>query len=333
MSGPVQNKMLSGLEPLVTITGDLTITTLHGGNTILANPGGGTIKITLPTAFTNGFHLRVMKISSGTVYFEAGASATIYNTDTAIVNLYETIDVWNGIGTSNEWVLQGTLEPAPGALPTELTYYWSIESVSLSGSDVDSWIEQKAAVGDDWSQTGSNRPTIVTNGGPGGTVDAIAFNGTDQFFPRFVLSGSVSQAFFVTICMDELEGGSSEGYIFDDTPAASFMMMRMNFSEINCYSGGGGSFDVVPFGTLPAGWYVLTVHFDGTNTAALLDGGSWSSPIASGGSNAINGISFGERSDGTLRGAMRVTDFGIGAGTQTDAAVVHDYVRALRGFI
>lgn len=333
MSGPVHNKMLSGLEPLVTITGNLTITALHGGTTILANPSGGTIIITLPTAFTNGFHFRVIQISSGTVYFEAGASATIYNTDTAIVNLFENIDVWNGIGTSNEWVLQGTLEPAPGALPTELTYYWSIESASVTGSDVDSWVESKKAVGDDWSQTGSARPTIVTNGGPGGTVDAIAFNGSSQYFPRFALSASVAQTFFITICMDELTGGGAEGCIFDDTPAASAMMLRMSYGSINAYSGGGGSFDVVGSGSLPAGWYVLTVHYDGTSTAALLDGGSWGSALTSGGTNGVVGLSFGARSDASTFGAMRVTDFGIGTGTQTDAAVVHDYVRALRGFV
>lgn len=333
MSGPIPNKMLSGVRPLTSISTNLTIDVNHGGHTILADPGGGTIIITLPTALQNGFNFEVMKTGTGTVYFAAGASATLYNTDTAIVNLFDTIQVWNGIGTANEWVLQGTLEAAPGALPAELVYYYSVESTSVTGSDIDSWVEQKKAVGDNYSQTGTNRPTIVTNGGPGGTVDAMAFNGSDQFFPRFVLSAPVSQPFFITLCMDELEGGGSEGYILDDTPAGSTLMLRMNFGAINGYSGGGGSYTIITGGSLPAGWYVLTVHYDGISTAAILDGGSWGSAIASGGSSSITGLSFGQRTDGTLRGAMRITDFGIGSGSQTDALAVHTYVRTLRGFI
>jgi hypothetical protein len=322
------------IAPIIEQTDSVIIDSTYLNSLCVADPLSsvdGHIIIYLPAGLPKGFSFDVMRISAGAVYFLISGSSTIYNIDTSITNEYERVKVTVGIGQDDEWVLEGNLEPIPTLIPNELTYYWSVESVTTTGSSVDSWLERKALAGDNWSQTGVNRPTIVTSGGPGGTVDAIAFNGTTQFFPRFVLSTPVTQSFFVTICMDELEGGGDEGFVYDDTPSSSFLMMRMSYGAMNCYSGGGGSFDVVSIPSLPAGWFVLTVFFDGTSTRVLLDNGAWSPPITSGGSNGINGLSFGQRSDNTLRGAMRVTDFGIGAGTQANAETVHNYIKNLRG--
>jgi len=333
------NSILSGKLPIATISDHTAIDLSYGGKLIAADgysSPDGYIMISLPADLPQGFSFEVMRVSVGAVYFVDDGTSTIYNTYTSITNQFDTIKVTSGIAISNEWVLEGNLEAAPtpgggGSLPAELTYYWSIESVSTTGSSVDSWIEQKTAIGDDWSQTGANRPTIASLGGPGGTVDAIAFNGTDQYFPRFALSSAITQPCFITICMDELTGGGAEGCIYDDNPSTSQFFLRMNFGSINAYTGGGASFNVISSASLPASWYVLTIHFDGTSTASIVDGGSWSAAFTDGGANGIAGLSIGARSDNTVPGAMRVTDFGIGEGSQTNAETVHNYVRTLRG--
>lgn len=322
------------IMPIVEKTNSFTVDSNYLNNLIVADPlssSDGYIAIGLPAGLERGFSFEVMRVSAGAVYFLASGSSTIYNTDTSITNEYDRVKITIGVAITDEWVLEGEFEPIPAVLPAELSYYWSVESALVTGSDVDSWVERKAGVGDNWLQTGSNRPTIITSGGPGGSVDAIAFNGTDQFFPRFVLSTPINQTFFVTICMDELEGGGGKGFVFDDTPASAHLMMRMSYGAMNCYSGGGGSFDVVSIPSLPASWFVLTVFFDGANTKSLLSGGSWGPSIAAGGNNGIVGLAFGQRSNGAIRGAMRVTDFGIGQGTQANAETVHNYIKNLRG--
>lgn len=328
----IPDSMLNGNVGVTIISGNEVIGIEHGGRILTIDPNTGTIILTLPSGLPNGFTFKVIQISPGLVYFQAGGGATLYNADSAIVNQFDAITVTVGIATANEWVLEGDLEPVPGGLPDELTYYWSIESVATTGADIDTWIEQKAAVGDNYTQTGSNRPTVVTNGGPGGVVDAISFTaGSAQFFPRFVYSSAIVQPCFITLCMDELVGGGGEGYVFDETGAGTVFAMRMSFGTLRAYTGGGGSFTILPFGTIPAGWYVLTVHYSGSSTTAKVDGGAWSAPFADGGPNGIAGLNFGQRSDGTLRATMRITDFGIGEGSQADAEIIHDYIRTLRG--
>lgn len=105
----IYNGMLNGVIEIIDITTNVIVDESYGNALVAADPDGGSITITLPIGFEEGFSFKVMQISAGTVAFEAGIGATIYNSSLEIQNLVELIDVTSSIAINNEWLLKGNL--------------------------------------------------------------------------------------------------------------------------------------------------------------------------------------------------------------------------------
>lgn len=314
-----------GVQREVDITSSATLDLDFAGAMHCLNTLGTTITFTLPVA-PRGTWCDVMQTSPGTALFAAGAGATLRQTDVHIENRYERMRVQ--MGANNEWNIEGTLKAAPTAFPSGGVQYVRVEDALTTGTAVDQLIDQIGAAS--YSQTGTPRPLIGSGLGPSG-IDAITFNGSDQWLPRVALASSQTQQFFTCLVIF-IPSAVNTGAILDDTPAGTQYRHNLNFGNLRGYNGGSGSWDNLSYTS--DSWLVVTTVNNGLNTKTKINAASYTNIGlgGEGGGNAVTGVAIGAASDGaSLFTNMRLTDMVIGSGDDTVADGWHSYLRTLRG--
>lgn len=212
--------------------------------------------------------------------------------------------------------LPRSIPAAPAGLADYIIAQWSADSVSVTGTDIDTLTDEQSG-GFDLTTTGTARATYQATSGPS-SGPAIYFDGTDDRYQLDSITRPQPHAMVITAEFIDSDDVALHGFDSNNYQVA--------FSwSLNIYAGGGGSLssDEESYGT---GFNTWVFYFNGnsstiTKNNVLKNTGGGGAP----GSSDDPGISLGGAYDGASYYAMRIARLTLVDATDTaDVQTVAD---------